>query len=86
MTVMTSDTLTSDPKQLNIVADRKNFISYALDKMGVPLDGYTPAALLDMAFFIANMHGKSPKWIVKMLRDYANAIEVHYAPMDGPKQ
>lgn len=81
-----SDTLTSHPEDLEKVQHRKAYIAYAMDRMCVPMDGYTPAAMLDIAFFIANSHGRDPKWICKMLRDYANTIEAHYAPMDGPKQ
>lgn len=81
-----TDTLTSHPEDMARIHDRKAYIAYVMDKMCVPMDGYTPSAMLDMAFFIANGLGRDPKWIAKMLRDYANAIEAHYAPMDGPKQ
>lgn len=81
-----SDTLTSHPEDLERLHHRKGFIAYAMDKMCVPMDSFTPSAMIDMALFISNGLGRDPKWICKMLRDYANTIEAHYAPMDGPKQ
>lgn len=78
--------MTQDPNELIKVAHRKAFISFALDKTGVPLDQYSPGALIDMALEIASAQGMSDGWIIKMLRDYANFIELHKTPIKGKPQ
>ena len=76
MTGIKNNYIVTDQESIKVIQDRELFISFALDKIGVPHDHIGASALLSIAVDTWLVCGTPPEGVIKMLRQQADMLEL----------